>query len=206
MTPVNKHNQSGLTLIELLVASVLGIILMTGVLGLQYILAKNREVAIDNYYAVDTANVNLTGLVREIRTARQSETGSYPIASAQDNELIFYSDIDFDQRIERVRYSLDGDTLEKGIVEPTGQPVSYDLLDEKVKILSSSVNNLGEPLFTYYNGDWPVDTANNPLSSPPNLSAVKLVKIYLNIASSSDSDNEYVLESFAAIRMLKDNL
>ena len=45
-------------------------------------------------------------MVKEIREARTSDDGSYPIEKARDKEFIFYSDIDKDGEVERVRYFL----------------------------------------------------------------------------------------------------
>lgn len=203
----SKASQSGLTLIELLVAMVLIVILATAVLGLQYILGQNRKIAIDNYYNVDRANVNMNAIVREIRTARLSENGSYPIESAGDNQIVFFSDLDFDGQAERVRYTLSDNVLEKGVTEPTGAPAIYPPANEKVASVADIVRNQENPMFTYYNGDWPNDTVNNPLSTPPSLSEIKLVKVYLRLnVEDSEPGNDYILESFAGIRMLKDNL
>ena len=198
--------QKGVTLIELLVVMVITVILGTATLGLQYILSQNRQVAIENFQEVEAANVSMNTLVRELRTAQPSQSGTYPLALAQANELIFYSDIDYDGLIERVRYTLSNTILTKGVIDPVGQPVSYPIANEKAKTVTDLIQQ-STPLFTYYNGDWPADTTNNPLSSTPSLSEVKLVKIHMEINTDSSEDNkDYTLESFAAIRRLKDNL
>ncbi|QQS38918.1 prepilin-type N-terminal cleavage/methylation domain-containing protein [Candidatus Woesebacteria bacterium] len=204
---IKTKNSAGITLIELLVVMGISLILGGGVLGLQYILAQNQQLAIDSYYNVDTANINLNTMTREIRTARVSATGSYPIATADDNEIIFYSDIDFDNVVERVRYTRNDNELEKGIVKPSGQPASYVISNEIVKLLTEDIRNDDLPIFTYFNGDWPIDIINNPLSSPPVLSDIKLVRIYLKVNQSSDPTSEdFILDSYTTFRMLKDNL
>lgn len=202
MNTNNQTSTKGFTLVEVLVATALTMIVMGFVIGLQYVLANARRVTINNYYSVDTTNVALNTITREIRTARLSEMGTYPIESATTDQLVFYSDIDFDNRIERVRYTRSGTTLEKGVVEPTGAPVSYPQANESVKTISDSINQT-TPLFTYYNGDWPADTVTNPLSSPPSLSEIKLIKISLEVETNNEP---YILESLTTLRMLKDNL
>ena len=203
----SKTNTEGLTLIELLIAMVIMVMLGGGFLGLQYIISQNQQVAINNYYNVDGANVNLNSMIRELRTAKTSEIGSFPIEVATEDELIFFSDIDFDGDVDRIRYTRTGNELEKGTIEPEGQPLSYIQANEKIKIISSAVRNDTTPLFTYYNGDWPADTENNPLGASPSLAHIKLIRIYLQINENVDNPREdYVLDSYITLRMLKDNL
>lgn len=201
-----KETNTGFTIIEMLVAMSITVILAGALLGLQYLLAQNREVAIDNYFSVDAANTNINAMVREIRTARISNSGAYPIYSAGDNELIFFSDIDFDGDAERIRYTRSGTSIERGLIEPFGQPATYPEEQETTKIISDIVRNGTDPLFEYYNEDWPADTTNNPLTAPFSIADIKLVKVRVIINSNEGEENNYTLESFAQIRTLKDNL
>jgi len=59
-------------------------------------------------YATNEARRGVKTIIREIREAITAEDGSYVILSARDNEFIFFSDIDKDDDIERVRYFLGG--------------------------------------------------------------------------------------------------
>ncbi len=198
--------EDGVTLVELIVVMVIMSVLALGFLGLQYMLTQNRKVAISNYFNVDESNRSVNNIVREIRTARLSDNGSFTIVSADDNEFIFYSDIDFDNQAERVRYTLNGTSLEKGVIEPVGQPATYPIGEEKVKEYSSNIRNTN-PVFEYYNGDWPADTSTNPLATPASLSDIKLVKISVRVnVNVNEPEKDFLLESFSQIRMLKDNL
>lgn len=202
-----SHQSSGFTLIEMLIVIVLMVVIGGAILSLQYFVSQTQVVATRNYLDTDQANTSLFSLARELRTARPSENGAYSIESADDNELIFYSDLDFDSQAERLRYTLTGTNLERGVIEPMGQPATYPVANEKVKILSKNARNLTIPLFTYYNGDWPEDTQNNPLATPPNISDIKLIKITLRINTEENQpDKDYLLESFTQIRTLKENL
>src|SRR3990167_3437860 len=97
--------------------------------------------------------------------SRAGDNGSYPLEIAGDWEIIFYSDIDYDGNAERVRYFLADSTLTKGIIEPTGFPITSPAGNEFVKIISENVRNGIEPVFYYYNSNWPLDKVNNPLRS-----------------------------------------
>lgn len=202
-----QKTKHGFTLIEMLIALSLVVVVGAGILDLQYFISQIQLVSTKNYLNTNQANSNLSALSRELRTARVSDIGTYPIELAEDNQLIFYSDIDFDSQAERLRYSLVGTNMERGVVEPTGQPTSYPLENEKTKILTDNVRNGTTPLFTYYNGDWPEDIVNNPLPTPANLATIKLIKIHLRINTEiDDPESDYLLESFAQIRTLKNNL
>ncbi|OGM14647.1 hypothetical protein A3D84_00140 [Candidatus Woesebacteria bacterium RIFCSPHIGHO2_02_FULL_42_20] len=202
--PNLKH---GFTLVEVLVTGFLAVAVGAALVGLQYILTQNQLTVFSNYINVDEANFGITNLERELRSARSGDNGSYPLEIAGDWEIIFYSDIDYDGNAERVRYFLADSTLTKGIIEPTGFPITYPAGNEFVKIISENVRNGIEPVFYYYNSNWPLDTVNNPLAQPLRLSDTRLIGILLRLNSdSSGPDDDYILESTIAIRELKDNL
>lgn len=197
----------GFTLIEILIALVITGMMGAALLGLQFIISQNQIVAWQSYISVDEANANVTSLVREVRTAKESENGAYPLANADDHEIIFYSDYDFDGETERIRYYLNGTQFSKGVIEPVGQPATYPSGNEIVKLLSDNVRNGSVAVFYYYNGDWPADTVNNPLPTPSNLSEIKLVRILIKLNTDPDDpNNDYILESYSQVRVLKENL
>lgn len=199
--------KSGFTLIEILMAAVISIILAGAILTLQFLLGKTQLTSWNSYLDINEANQSISMLVTELRTARNGENGAYPLEKADSNELIFYSDVDFDGAVERVRYFLTGTSFSRGIIEPTGFPVTYLTTNEKVKELSAIVRNGATPVFYYHNNDWPIDTVNNPLIPPASPANVKLIKIYLKLnTTTNDPKTDYVLENFTQIRMLKSNL
>jgi prepilin-type N-terminal cleavage/methylation domain-containing protein len=200
-------NLKGFTLIEILIVLVLMSVLAGALLTLQFILTQNQIVVWQSYVGISEANNNVSALVREARTLRYANNGDYPLQLADDNELIFFSDIDYDGSAERIRYFLVGTDLTKGVIEPTAPPISYPTNQEKVKVVSENVRNAGTPIFEYYNQDWPEDLVNNPLSTPANPSDVKLVKIHLRLNTVSDKpDKDFILESYTQLRTLKENL
>src|SRR3972149_5967786 len=117
--------QYGFTLIEVLVSAAILVILAAGFLGLQFIMSQNQVTAWRNYLAIEAANLSLSNLSRELRDARQRGPGGYPLEVPNDQEIIFYSDIDYNGDIERVRYTLSGTNLTKGVIEPVGEPATY---------------------------------------------------------------------------------
>lgn len=199
-----KNN--GFTLLEILIGSAIVVGLVAGVMFLQFSLGSSQLEAFRNYINTSEADAATSEFVKEIRTAKQSDSGAYLLDTVDDSEIVFYSDIDYDGSAERVRYTLNGTTLEKGIIEPTGNPIEYLQENESARILSENVRNSSDPLFYYYNGDWPEDTINNPLPGGVRLSDTKSIGILLMVNSNPNiSSNNYVTESSANIRTLKEN-
>lgn len=187
--------KKGFTLIEIIVASSLLLVLGAAILGLQYVFSQNSTAAIRSYNNVNQANDVLARFTNEIRKASTSENGAYPFEVMSDNELIFYSDIDFDGLSERVRYTRELNELRRGIIEPVGTPAVYDVQTEKVVLLTEEVLEDGAPIFFYYNSGWPDDTTNNPLPSASRLSDTRMVRIVVTI-------DEFNLDSFVLPRNL----
>jgi prepilin-type N-terminal cleavage/methylation domain-containing protein len=200
--PRNK----GFTLIEVLVSSAILVILGAGFLGMQYIFSQNQVTAWRNYANIEDSNRIVSKFVKELRDARQSDEGSYPLVATGDKEIMFYSDIDYDGDIERVRYTLSANQLVKGVIEPSGDPISYPEGTETETVLTENVVSSIEPNFYYYNEDWPTDIVNNPLAEVDRIADTKVVKIILTInIRPDDPGSEFTLESSGQIRMLKEN-
>jgi prepilin-type N-terminal cleavage/methylation domain-containing protein len=204
---VKLNKIRGVTLIEVLLVMAITSVLGIGLVSLQFILGKNQVFIINSYKSVDDANLSVTSFIREIRAAQESDNGAYLLVSLNDQEIIFYSDIDYDTSVERVRYYLSGTDLIKGITEPTGYPAQYPQDQERLTTLTTNIRNEASPVFYYYNSNWPDDILNNPLPQNLRLSDTRIVRIYLVVNTQPNNPNaDYTLESFSQIRMLKDNL
>lgn len=198
-----NNPQNGFTLIEVMVAAAILVILAFGFLGLQYIIGQNQVSVWKNYLSIEDANMTLSTISRELRDARQSDTGGYLLETASNNEIIFYSDIDYDGSAERIRYSLSETQLIKGIIKPVGMPAVYPPEDEKIRVVTDIVRNETTPIFYYYNSEWPEDTDNNPLPEDLRISETTQVRIMLRTnPKKDDSKNDYVLESNVRLRMI----
>lgn len=198
----NGIDGKGFTLIEVLVTCAILVILAAGFLGIQYIFSQNQTAAWTSYKNVESANDIVRDFTKEIRDARQSATGSYFLEAANDNEIIFYSDFDYDNVVEKIRYTVSAGQIEKGVIEPIGSPISYPTASEKIKILSSDIVDT-EIMFTYYNQDWPEDTENNPLVQVNRISLTKVVKIELTVNTGRISRQNYSISSMARIRTVQ---
>jgi prepilin-type N-terminal cleavage/methylation domain-containing protein len=194
----------GYTLIEIII-SITILTLIIGAIGAfqSNIFSLNRviQVGISNQYE---AKKIIKPFANEVRGAVPSETGSYAIENAGTSTFIFYGNIDSDEKIERVRYFLDGESFKKGIVKPEGNPVSYDQNNEQ--IIQVVQNIVPENIFEYYNSEYDGTASTSALVFPINPADVRLVKVKLQI--SNDQNNNAApmsVETSVSIRNLKDN-
>jgi len=142
---------------------------------------RTEDYADEQNQAIVESRRALGVIVNELRETSPADTGAYPLASVEPFEIIFYSDIDKDETTERVRYSLEGYDLVRGITEPSGDPLAYNTTSEVTSVLSTYVRNSENPVFIYYNEDYPADLTTNPLSSPIDIGDVRMVQIDLEV-------------------------
>lgn len=202
-----KKIKSGMTLIEALIA--VGIFTI-GIGGFSLLFVKSWQ---GNSYVFEmgqssmAASQGVNEIVGYLRKVRQGDDGSYPIKSADDNDLVVFSDYDKDGITERLHFYKSGAQLIMGWRKPTGTlPKIYAAGDQGTKIITDRiVNDASTPIFYYYNRDYPADQANNPATTPANIADVRLVKILLkiNIDPNRAPDN-IETSSFVELRNLSD--
>ncbi len=199
------QTKKGMSLIEMIMAIA---IVTIGMEAMTILFLRSWE---SNKFIIEMGNASLIAsrgvnqVVKEIRRTRQADNGDYPVESGDDFDLKVYLDIDRDNITERVHYYLSGSTLYRGITNPTsGTPVTYPSGDETTDIISTSVvNTESDPIFYYYNADYPADT---PLVTPVAISNVRLVKVHLMINIDPNHAPDFInIESFAELRNLNDN-
>jgi prepilin-type N-terminal cleavage/methylation domain-containing protein len=193
---LTKNKNQGFTLIEILVA--MGIFMIVFALGADFITTGFRATTFqaEQETAVQDARRAMDIMTKEIRGANQSAQGSYPIANMDTDMLEFYSDVEYDEAMDKVKYFLDGTALKKVVTQP-GPFSDYDQPGATTTI-AQYVNNQSEPIFTYYDGNYAItDAINN----------VRLVKITLKINVTPErAPNDYYVETDVHLRNLKSNL
>lgn len=141
----------GFTLIEMLV-----VIFITGVAGiaLTSMIAnfyKDNGYLLQEASAVDSAHRGLETSFVDLREASYGDDGSYPIQSAGTSSITFFSDIDNDGSVEKIRLYLLNSTLYRGVTDSTSTPPTYAGQPEKTSIIASYVRNGSTtPVFRYY--------------------------------------------------------
>lgn len=200
-------NSKGFTLIELLVVIAITSLLIFDISSLVGSIFTNSQQQISSSANVDYA-MNLTSkFTNEIRNASMGNDGAFSLGLASNSEIIFYSSAyTTGSNANRIHYWLSNNTLYKGIVEPTGSPLTYNLASEKVTTAQVDLVNGLTPVFYYYNGDYNGNTT--ALSQPVNINQVKFVRINLIILKkvSQGSASNFTVSSGASIRNLKNNL
>lgn len=158
--------------------------------------------------AIAEAQRGVEKLVKEAREALPGDNGAYSIESANDFEFIFYADYDRDLAVEKVRYYLTGSDFHKGVIEPTGNPLEYLPANEVTTVISKYVrNDISEPVFKYYDGDYSGKATDVPMVTPADVMDLRLIHVHLNInVDPSVAPKDFDLESDVQIRNLKDNL
>ena len=167
---------------------------------------SNQMTLINKNNAVEDSKKSVLAMTRNIREAQDGDDGSYPIELANDFSIVFYSDVDIDNSVERIRYFVQNETLKMGVTESAGNPLVYNTDVEVVSTVVSDVKNETKavPLFRYYGNDYPSVTT--PLVTPANLQAVMLVEIRLLINTSSKLTEDSEIDSFVQVRNVKSNL
>jgi Tfp pilus assembly protein PilV len=199
----------GMTIVEMLMAIA---IFTIGIIGFTFLFFRTWQA---NSYVLETgqssmaASQGMNKIINYIRKSKQADDGAYPIKSANGNDFIFYSDYDKDGITERLHIYKSGRDILMGATKPTETlPKTYPSGDqETIAIVSGVLNEVDEPIFYYYNRDYPADEINNPMAIPVTnyLADIRLIKVYFEInANPNKSLDNVKIQSFVELRNLND--
>lgn len=196
-----------MTLVEVMMAIAIMLIVMEGFTLLFIKSWENNKFILEAGLASAAASRATNKTISELRRVRQADNGAYPLVSGSDFDLKVYLDVDKDGVTERVHYFLDQttDELKKGITDPIATtPVSYPAADDAVSVIASYVVNTStDPVFSYYNENYPGDTVNNPLVAPVAVDQVRLIRVHLYVnIDPVRAPNNINIESFVDLRNL----
>jgi len=111
----------GFTLIEMLVTMAVFVVALGAITVFVTTSYKSQAYTFQQATATEEGRKGIETMVKELREAKMGDNGAYIIESAQDYEIIFYSDIDKDGETERVRYFI----YESSSLSNEGDCVSY---------------------------------------------------------------------------------
>jgi len=197
------YDSRGFTLLETIIVIGVFSIASLMVFGGINSLYRDHAIALEQATAIQGARTAIERLATELRRATQGSDGAYSIESMDPYALTFYANIAGDDRIERVRYELVGEDLVRGVTEPSGSPLSYDLSSEQAATSTADVRNvpLSTPLFRYY------DTTGAEITDMDDVAEVRFVSVRVTInINPARLPTDFTLYSSAALRNLKDNL
>lgn len=197
-----KNNKKAFSLVEIMI--VMLILMVFFAISKDFIVNGFRSLRFseEQETAVEIVRKTLSNLISEAREATQSDRGDYLIASATPKSLIFFSNIDEDDKVEKIRYFQEGLYFKKGITKATGTPLDYYDSNEEISIVSEYINNQTEPIFTYF------DVHNNEISDPgSSINDIRMIYTDLMVnVTPHIQPNDYHLNTYIHVRNLKDNL
>lgn len=200
------RHEPGFTLIEVMVA-VFGFTLIAyGLIALVSNIFLQSSQQSSLLAGSDQARKVAFNIVTELRNGQLSSGGAYALDTAGDQSLIFYSNIDKDSAIEKVRYFVQGGKLWKGLTQFNGS--TYPASTETTAVVQSDIANGSNPLFYYYDGSYIGSSTQTSLTQPVNVTQVKFVQIKLQVFNKAGvkNTNFYTVTASGAIRNLKTNL
>lgn len=198
-----QSDRRGITLVEVLVSIGIFSFLIIGITALLLTSWKYNQIVWEQLKTQNEGRKVIRDFVNDLRVASLSSIGAYPIESASSTEIVFYSNIDSDTLKERVRYFLSGRTLRKGVIKPTGSPLSYNsanetLVDIAHDLVTSTV------LLSYYDSNF--SGSQTKLTSPVDVTKIRVVAISLTLEEDPNaSPVPFFIESKVMLRNLKDN-
>lgn len=198
-----KFDRRGITLVEVLVTIGIFSFLTVGITSLFLTSWKYNKIVWEQLKTQNEGRKVTRDFVNELRIASLSSVGAYPIESASSTEIVFYGNIDSDTYKERIRYFLSGRTLKRGIIEPSGSPLTYNSANESIVELAHDLIT-STPPFSYYDSTY--SGSGSVLSSPIDVTQIRVVGISLVLEEDPNaSPVPFYIESKVMVRNLKDN-
>ena len=188
----------GATFLEVIIYTATFSIILIGVANAALAVYKTRIFVFDQEGASSASRQSLNKMIKDIREASFADNGAYPVELMEDYQMVFYSDIDNDLKVEKVRYFLDGDVLKRGVVESSGTPAVYSGVEE-IETISNYIQNIyfSVPMFNYFDKS---GTAIDDLSKVLDLGYVEL-KLISDI-NTQRTPEYYEFSSTATLRNL----
>lgn len=201
--PKINLNNLGMSIIEMIVAMGIFCLIIGSIMAVYMGTNRYRVIIFEQLQTQAEGRRAVQDFINDVRRANYSSIGAYPIATAGTTTIVFYSDIDGDTFRERVRYFLASGTLRKGVIRPSGTPLTYVTSSEIITDETHSVANTSS-IFFYYNQNY--TGTSTPLVQPVTTTDVRLVEIRLVIERDPNkSPVPLYVQTKTAIRNLKSN-
>jgi len=195
----------GFSLVEVVVAMGIFTVVMLAASSLQSDLFRITSTTRSGFGIQDEVRQTFRSMSSGIRTISPSSLGAYPLVAVLPTTFTFYADTSGDGLKEKIRFFVNGSSLQRGVITPTGNPLVYNAANEKITTMVHSLYNGATPVFTYYNTNYDGTTA--PLTDPVDLLAVRLVKVTIvTDPNPVVPPVQRTMTTQISLRNLKDNL
>ncbi len=183
------------TLVVMAILSVVGLTLSSMIIYFY----RSNAFLLEQTSAIDSAQRGLSHAFESMREASYGEDGSYPLIAAATSTVTFYSDIDVDATVERVRLYVQNGSLYQGITNSAGNPPTYAGQTEAVSTIATYVKNAtSTPVFRYF------DTDGTELTGTISVGRISSVRIRLDVdLNPQRAPNILTLEESATLRNLR---
>lgn len=199
------RHKKGFSLVEIIIVIAISAAIFMAVFNFGQSIFSFNSSAQQNLSAQSDARRVLKNIVEELRGASSSSLGSYPIILAGTTTLTFFVNIDSDAYKEQIRYFLQNRELKRGIIKPSGSPLSYNPANEQVITLIRDINNGATPIFEYFSSSY--TGTSTPMVQPVQITMIRLVRITVKIEKDPNKSlGPLIVESQVSLRNLKDNL
>lgn len=202
-TAVTKRSLplTGFTLIEMLMVIAITAIVGLAISNMILFTYRTNAYLYQQSAATDNARRGLDPALQNLREATYAADGSYPLAAAATSSVTFFSDVDVDGSVEKIRYYLSGTTFYRGITNPAGSPPSYAGQPEATSTIAYYVKNFSAnaSVFRYY------DSTGTELAAPVDVADVRSISISVMVdVDPNRTPTTYSLTGSATFRNLRD--
>ncbi|MEN9649202.1 MAG: hypothetical protein RL094_169 [Candidatus Parcubacteria bacterium] len=199
----------GYTLVETVVTIGIFSIIMLGATTMLreiFVTSTQQTKAING---VDQARLVVFNFSNELRNSTTANNGAAALNDASSSQIILYTTFGSNSSttVRRVRYYLSGTSLFKGIITPSGNPLTYNSASETVSTVLTDVSNgTSTPIFYYYADTYAGTTS--ALTQPVNITQVKFAKMNLlvKVQNIRTATTTYTIQAGGTLRSLKTNL
>lgn len=197
------HPVKGFSFVEMIIVVSLFSLLSIGLLSTIVLLYRANAHALAQSYEVNHARHGMESSLRDIREMAFADNGAYPLVEMSSTTIGFYSDVDRDNSVEYIRYTLSTTTLYRYVYNATGTPPTYPLTTPtETDIISEYVQNIVQATstFRYFLDNGVPATATSTVTDVRYI----LLNLVINVDPNRDP-GEYTLHSSVAPRNLKIN-
>jgi len=194
-----RSRSGGLSIIEMLVTVAVSTLILIAMVSFILSLYRTNMYAVEQSFAINSARRGIERMVRDMREATYSDDGSFPIISASPYEFYFYSDVDRDDNVERIKFYIENGLLKRAQTKSTGTPPVYPGSANTISLVSDHVRNVvnGVPMFRYY------DTVGNEVTNLSHVTDIAFVVVRVIVDINPHRlPNDFVLQSSASLRNL----